>query len=249
MSTPPSPSQAPSGLPHFVPAGEQLADHMNDDPEVISEGGATLASELTPLEVLDAIPLADLLTIPLDEPESMQSSMMMESSTGIGVSGAPPTEVMAPLSAAELTQKISRPSLEITHTSAEPAEHETVHEASQNDEQTEDLQRVEVKLTLVGTSYRSLSKLGWGSTGLVAIMVYVYFASTESIYAGLTVQSALHWGANFPPEVVGGEREWWRLITAMFLHWDLSHLVFNLIERSNSFFMFAHQTGNDELVI
>ena len=124
MSTPPSPSQAPSSLPHFVPAGEQLANHMNDDPEVISERGSTLAPDLTPLEVLDAIPLADLLTIPLDEPESMQGSLIIESSSGMGASVAPPTEVMAPLSAAELTQKISRPSLETHQTSVERDQHE-----------------------------------------------------------------------------------------------------------------------------
>jgi rhomboid protease GluP len=60
-------------------------------------------------------------------------------------------------------------------------------------------------------------------------MLGVYHRSVKTSFGGLSIRDALHWGANFPPQVIGPDAEWWRLITACFLHWDLSHLIFNLV--------------------
>ena len=65
-------------------------------------------------------------------------------------------------------------------------------------------------------SYRTLS---WGAWGLVLSMLLVYQMSTETSFRGLNTQDALSWGANYPPHVIGPDAEWWRLITAAFLHW------------------------------
>ena len=35
-------------------------------------------------------------------------------------------------------------------------------------------------------------------------------------------------GANFSPKTTGSDLEWWRLLVSTFLHWDLSHITFNL---------------------
>lgn len=77
-----------------------------------------------------------------------------------------------------------------------------------------------------GGRHRDLS---WGAWGLVVSMLVVYQLSSETSLRGLNTQEALIWGANYPPQVIGPDAEWWRLITAAFLHWDLSHLIFNLV--------------------
>ncbi|MEL6178887.1 MAG: rhomboid family intramembrane serine protease, partial [Myxococcota bacterium] len=65
---------------------------------------------------------------------------------------------------------------------------------------------------------------------LIASMVGVYVlmglvAGGTAIIAP-SVYTLIHFGAMFPPYIVEGQ--WWRLVTALFLHGDLMHLGFNL---------------------
>lgn len=55
------------------------------------------------------------------------------------------------------------------------------------------------------------------------------------IYAGITLTGGsqnpyvlIHWGANYPP-LLGQAQQWWRLLTAGFLHIGLTHLILNCL--------------------
>jgi membrane associated rhomboid family serine protease len=58
------------------------------------------------------------------------------------------------------------------------------------------------------------------TVGLVAINVLVFLAMA------LSGQTLTEWGSNFGPYTTSGE--WWRLLTALFLHGGVLHLVFNM---------------------
>lgn len=68
----------------------------------------------------------------------------------------------------------------------------------------------------------------WLTRALAAANVLVFLA-TAAAGGGLLqadAQRFIDWGSNFVPLTAGGE--WWRLATAMFLHFGLVHLAFNM---------------------
>jgi membrane associated rhomboid family serine protease len=68
----------------------------------------------------------------------------------------------------------------------------------------------------------------WGATALVVINVLaflVFFISTKS-WSGALPQMLTVWGSNYGPLTVSGQ--WWRLLSSLFLHLGLLHLVLNM---------------------
>ncbi|MFP6560124.1 rhomboid family intramembrane serine protease [Paraburkholderia sp. B3] len=63
---------------------------------------------------------------------------------------------------------------------------------------------------------------------LVALNLLVYLAmlATGGGFPNTGAATALAFGSNFGPDTLGGQ--WWRLVTALFVHWSVLHLVFNM---------------------
>ena len=61
----------------------------------------------------------------------------------------------------------------------------------------------------------------------VAINVFVFFILEYGIFRN-SMTSLLDWGGNYAPAVVE-EQQYYRLITSMFLHMDLEHLLNNML--------------------
>jgi rhomboid protease GluP len=69
----------------------------------------------------------------------------------------------------------------------------------------------------------------WVTWVLVAlnVLVYVAMVSSGSGFPKTSGQTALAFGSNFGPDTLNGE--WWRLFAAMFIHFNLVHITFNMI--------------------
>lgn len=68
----------------------------------------------------------------------------------------------------------------------------------------------------------------WGATTLVLInvLVFLVFIISTKSWFGVAPQLLTLWGSNYGPLTVGGQ--WWRLLSSLFLHLSVLHLVLNM---------------------
>jgi rhomboid protease GluP len=64
---------------------------------------------------------------------------------------------------------------------------------------------------------------------LIIINSIVFLLATlyDAIFLHSYEQTMIRWGANYTPATSSGQ--WWRLLTCTFLHWDVLHLLMNMI--------------------
>ena len=81
---------------------------------------------------------------------------------------------------------------------------------------------------LLAAPSRTAQALRSGTAALVAINVLVFLAMAASAHHILKFDGGLvlRWGGNYGPLTMGGQ--WWRLISAMFVHIGLAHLLINM---------------------
>jgi len=87
----------------------------------------------------------------------------------------------------------------------------------------------QIALSSYSERIRTLTPITWVTYGLIAINVLVYLAMCTG-GVGIMAQNVpltVKWGTNFGPDTLGGE--WWRLLTSVFVHFGLIHLMLNML--------------------
>ncbi|QDQ83042.1 rhomboid family intramembrane serine protease [Paraburkholderia megapolitana] len=69
----------------------------------------------------------------------------------------------------------------------------------------------------------------WVTWAIIAlnVLVYAVMVGNGAGFPNIRSSAALAFGSNFGPNTLDGE--WWRLITAVFVHFSLTHVAFNMI--------------------
>jgi len=97
------------------------------------------------------------------------------------------------------------------------------HEAAQHGEESEDAMQPVMPVPWTGRVDTSATV----TIAFFAINLIVFIAmALEGIAMNPTSQQLVHWGANFGPLTLGGQE--WRLITSVFVHIGLLHILFNM---------------------
>jgi rhomboid protease GluP len=77
------------------------------------------------------------------------------------------------------------------------------------------------------TALRERTRWPLVTPALLAVFVTIYFLMYVRGSSLQGDQLLLHWGGSIGPRTTNGE--WWRLVTAMFVHWGLLHVAANVI--------------------
>jgi len=74
-----------------------------------------------------------------------------------------------------------------------------------------------------------LTPRAWVTPSIVGVNILVFLLMCLSGVGVITpnAQMAIHWGSNYGPLTIV-DRQWWRLFTAMFIHFGLLHVTFNM---------------------
>ncbi len=60
----------------------------------------------------------------------------------------------------------------------------------------------------------------------ICAAIFIIMVATRVSIINPTAENLLHWGANFSPMTASGQ--WWRLLSSMFVHFGIAHLLVNM---------------------